>query len=125
MGLGDYTDGNTEAMEVFSQRVVAIAQEVPEGALRRVVEPACAGGLDQCGEVVRMDALVTKELQKFITDVGYGLSAYAMFVRNEGTKYLAAAEDAKKEILKNLAQRQDTGLPEVSPEFPPAVVQPK
>ncbi|WP_409490061.1 hypothetical protein [Amycolatopsis sp. cmx-11-12] len=72
-----------------------------------------------------MDAIVTESLQKFITDVQYGLTAYALFVRDEGAKYLAAAEDAKKEILKNLPQRQDAGLPVVSPQFPPPVVQPK
>ncbi|MEV6906881.1 hypothetical protein [Amycolatopsis sp. NPDC051071] len=126
MGLGDVTDADTTAMEVFSQRVLALVEEVPGGALRRVVDPPCAGGIDECKYFTGVDAEVTKNLQQFITDVRYGFSAYAQFVRNEGVKYLQAAEAGKRAILDNdLAKRRDANLPAIAPEFPPAVAQPK
>ncbi len=121
MGLGDVTDADTTAMEVFSDRVLALVQEIPE-ALRHRVEPACGGGLGECGDLTDIEAKVTRRLQKFITDVRYGMHAYGLFVRDEGAKYLAAAETARRDVLAGIAQRQDTGLPEVAPEFPVAVV---
>lgn len=121
MGLGDVTDADTTAMEVFSQRVQALVQDIPE-TLRYRVEPACAGGMGECADLTDIEATVTERLQKFITDVRYGLHAYGLFVRDEGMKYLAAAETARREILSNIDKRQDNGLPEIAPEFPVAVV---
>ncbi|OXM45624.1 hypothetical protein [Amycolatopsis alba] len=121
MGYGDHTDGDTAAMEAFSERVLTLVQDIPE-ALRYSVEPACAGGMGECGDLTDIEAKVTHQLQKFITDVRYGLHAYGLFVRDEGQKYLAASDSARREILSNVAKRQDTGLPEVAPQFPVAVV---
>jgi hypothetical protein len=122
MALGDLTDADLGAMDAFSQRVMSLVQEVPAGALRRSVEPGCAGGLNECKDLVNADAAATKDLQQFITDVRYGLTAYALFVRDESAKYFLANEDAKRELLKGM--RRDSGLQDIAPELRP-VVQPK
>ncbi|WP_436501612.1 hypothetical protein [Actinokineospora sp. HUAS TT18] len=115
--MGGHINGETTAMENFAQL------GIPElgGDLTRAAPEACPSpygvSMEKCPPLIAADKMSTERLQRFLTHMTQGLTAYSA-VALECSRIYADGDDKATRGLE-VIRRPPGGLPEIAPELRP------